>query len=124
MGNLCAYTFDEKGSGTASSKLVRSIVKSEQQIPDVPDSTYLRSLLAIWNQGAASNNSQAASPSRFSHRTSDPVAYIDQLEAHIEQETERVIRPKLTLAEEEKTKHYYELKILPWKQVSYFYYFS
>jgi len=120
MGNLCTYTFDEKGSGTASSKLVRSMVKSDQPVDtSITGSNYLRSL--VENLGAATGSPQLdllATPGRFSHRASSHSVSLGPQSSQGDLDTERIIRPKLTLIDDEKTKHYYQLKILPWKQAS------
>ncbi|XP_059482533.1 pecanex-like protein 1 isoform X2 [Neocloeon triangulifer] len=130
LGNLCTYTFDEKGNGTATQKLFRGILKSG----DPPlmrtesigqSSSYLRTL--VEGLGAAGNSPNldlltlGSTPGRYSHRNSTNSVSLGTgpQSSQGDLDTDRIIRPKLTLPDiqPEKTKHYYNFKILPWKEI-------
>ncbi|XP_065348077.1 pecanex-like protein 1 isoform X3 [Cloeon dipterum] len=130
LGNLCTYTFDEKGSGTATQKLFRGILKNTDQTlmrtDSLGQSSYLRTL--VEGLGAASNPQNldllalGSTPGRYSHRNSTNSVSLGTgpQSSQGDLDTDRTIsRPKLTLpdVQPEKTKHYYNFKILPWKQV-------
>lgn len=109
QGNLCTYTFDEKGAGTASSKLFRSILKEGSGVVRPLDNS---------NSPAGTGLELAvAAAGRYSHRNSSHSVSLGPQSSQGELDTDRIVRPKLSMGEEEKTKQYYNFNLLPWKQV-------